>query len=410
LALQLNGKLISEEAAGYHTITKDKIKKGKNIVEFAPEAYSNRRWIIEKGDVVVSINYEKPECAGTDTSCGIYPNCENCNAKDGGYAYSNGCEIRDYYCKSNEEGCKYKYSGRHTDYYDDWVNYCKGDEVWKHRLFHDFYCDGGKCKDHTSWRGDQLVENCNDKDGWYNKGNSYSCCDGDKKCTCQDQEYRDYYCFETSCTYKVTDTRTKKTNCKDCNDYNGWYDTGKTKWVTTKEYACKYDQKEQKEQQYRDYYCSGGSCTYKITKTQWIDTGNTRTVNKEDGTDCGSDGWFDTGETKWVENANPCYEKEQKEQEYRDYYCSGGSCTYEVKNTRWIDTGNTRERIKAIDVRPESCSMNISKEKQFSAIATLTSGGTEDVTSNASWSSNNTSVLEYLGRGKFKAKNEVVSL
>jgi len=156
-----------------------------------PETYSTAGGIATAGGKIDftenGIKLEKiviedlnPTCAGTDTSCGIYPNCENCNAKDGCYAYSNGCEIRDYYCKSNEEGCKYKYSGRHTDYYDDWVNYCKGDEVWKHRLFHDFYCDGGKCKDHTSWRGDQLVENCNDKDGWYNKGNSYSCCDGDK--------------------------------------------------------------------------------------------------------------------------------------------------------------------------------------------------------------------------------------
>jgi len=350
---------------------------------------------------------------------------EDCDLKDGCYAYGTGCEDRDYYCDGSV--CKYTVSNRHTDYYDDWVNYCKGDEVWKHRLFHDFYCEGGSCKDHTRWKDDQLVKNCNVHDNWYDTEKTkwitvkeYACKIEQKEQ--KEQKYRDYYCSGGSCTHKVTSTKwvdTGKTrtvnkpdgtDCCSGGNCDGWYDTGKTKWVTTKEYECKYDQKEQKEQEYRDYYCSGGSCTHKVTKTQWIDTGNTRTINKEDGTDCGFDGWFDTGETKWVENANPCYEKEQKEQEYRDYYCSSGSCTYEVKNTRWIDTGNTRERIKAIDVRPESCSMNISKEKQFSAIATLTSGGTEDVTSNASWSSNNTSVLEYLGRGKFKAKNEVVSL
>jgi hypothetical protein len=42
-------------------------------------------------------NYDIPqiqECDGTDTSCGIYPNCENCNEDDGCYPYGNGCEER----------------------------------------------------------------------------------------------------------------------------------------------------------------------------------------------------------------------------------------------------------------------------------------------------------------------------
>jgi len=123
--------------------------------------------------------YEGPElvCDGTDTSCGIYPNCENCNEDDDCYPYgSNGCEERNYYCVSNEVGCGYTYSNRHTD---DWV------------------------------------------------------------------------------------------------------DTGNTDWVDMNE--CQ--EKERKEQEYRDYYCSGGACTYNVTGTQWVDTGNAR--NKDDGTICG---------------------------------------------------------------------------------------------------------------------------
>jgi len=122
--------------------------------------------------------YEGPElvCDGTDTSCGIYPNCENCNVDDGCYPYgSNGCEERNYYCVSNEAGCGYTYSNRHTD---DWV------------------------------------------------------------------------------------------------------DTGNTDWVDVNECL----EKERKEQEYRDYYCSGGACTYNVTGTQWVDTGTTR--NKPDGTIC----------------------------------------------------------------------------------------------------------------------------
>ena len=150
---------------------------------------------------------------------------EDCDLKDGCYAYDNGCEDRDYYCDGSV--CKYTGSNRHTDYYDDWVNYCRGDEVRKHRLFHDFYCEGGSCKDHTSWKDDQLVENCNVHDGWY--------------------------------------------------------DTGDTRWVDDPANECK--EKEQKKQEYRDYTCSGGACTYSVTTTQWIDTGNVR--NKPDGTVCG---------------------------------------------------------------------------------------------------------------------------
>lgn len=58
---------------------------------------------------------------------------------------------------------------------------------------------------------------------------------------------------------------------------------------------------------------------------------------------CGTDGWYDTGSTRWIDDpANPCQKKEQKQQEYRDYYCSGGHCNMRVTNTRWLDTGNTQ--------------------------------------------------------------------
>ena len=52
---------------------------------------------------------------------------------------------------------------------------------------------------------------------------------------------------------------------------------------------------------------------------------------------------MDTGNTKWIDDPqDPCREIEQKEQEYRDYTCSGSSCDFSVTNTQWIDTGNYR--------------------------------------------------------------------
>jgi hypothetical protein len=59
----------------------------------------------------------------------------------------------------------------------------------------------------------------------------------------------------------------------------------------------------------------------------------------------------DTGNTDWVD-VNECQEKERKEQEYWDYYCSGGACTYNVTGTQWVDTGNTRNKP---DIRQPIC-------------------------------------------------------
>jgi len=98
-------------------------------------------------------------------------------------------------------------------------------------------------------------------------------------------------------------------NCENCKDYDGWYCNGNIR-------------------EYRDFYCSGTSCTYTVTSSENCDN---------------YDGWVDTGNTQWVE-VNECQEKEQKEQEYRDYYCSGGACTYSVTGTKWVDTGNTRNK------------------------------------------------------------------
>ncbi len=110
---------------------------------------------------------ELPTCDGTDTSCGGWPLCVNCNALDSCYAYGNGCEYRNYGCVNNVLGCGYTYSNRHTD-------------------------------------------------SWVNIGSSYACCDGNNRCTCQGQEYRNYYCSGTSCIYSVTSSQIIKSGCVAC--------------------------------------------------------------------------------------------------------------------------------------------------------------------------------------------------
>lgn len=57
---------------------------------------------------------------------------------------------------------------------------------------------------------------CDDSDGWINSGVSYACCNGNSGCACQGQEYRDYYCGNSSCEYSVTNTKIVKDSCFDC--------------------------------------------------------------------------------------------------------------------------------------------------------------------------------------------------
>ncbi|GAG15348.1 unnamed protein product, partial [marine sediment metagenome] len=83
--------------------------------------------------------------------------------------------------------------------------------------------------------------------------------------------------------------------------------------------------------------CSDGvSCTDDI-----CDDINDQCVNTPNDDNCAVDGWYDTGNIQWVSN-DQCSEKEQKEQEYRDYYCHVIlDCQYTVTGTQWVDTGST---------------------------------------------------------------------
>ncbi|MCX6819605.1 MAG: polysaccharide deacetylase family protein, partial [Candidatus Aenigmarchaeota archaeon] len=57
-----------------------------------------------------------------------------------------------------------------------------------------------------------------------------------------------------------------------------------------------------------------------------------------------SNGWYDTNNTQWL-SAGQCTEKQQMQQEYRNYYCAPSSCQYNVTNAQWIDTNLTRNKI-----------------------------------------------------------------
>ena len=370
------------------------------------------------------------ECEGTDTCCGIYPNCENCTEKDGCYKYGDGCEERDYYCMGNGTGCNYTFSNRHNDSWVDtgntrWVdvNECKEKEQ-KEQEYRDYKCSAGSCNygiNDTKWidtgntsikangticgcTANNTVKRCYDGNctdtGIGNTSNCFAdvACEGKKPgescgdgricsstCNCVslappgitsfaplsyvDDTVYNWMTFnvtlnqaanvswylndmlvltnesvlEAKCTlhadvvgehnvtaiasnangsdmqtwiWDVTELELPKEcegtdtccgiypNCENCNEKDGCYPYGD---------GCEE----------RDYYCAGNGtgCNYTSSNRH-------------------TDSWVDTGNTRWVDE-NKCKSKEQKEQEYRDYKCSGGSCNYSINDTKWIDTGNT---------------------------------------------------------------------
>lgn len=150
-----------------------------------------------------------------------------------------GCDYRStsYLCNDNyqtEYGCPWGTSAG----YDVGIRY------------RDQYCSG------TS-------ESCTGSSYW-ESWTAYDNCDLCEYCTVGDPSCN-IYCLGT-------DTSCGCSSCTNCDNSDGWYDTGSTQWILS--YEC--TEKEQKEQGYRNYYCSAASCIYSTGSIQWVDTGNTR--------------------------------------------------------------------------------------------------------------------------------------
>ena len=236
-----------------------------------------------------------------------------------------------------------------------------------------------KCKDDGSgW--ETIIENCPEgyvcesgycvrsRDGWYDTGetrcNLYgaSCGYGTKE---MKQEYRDYTCFGSTCTYVVTQVRwvaigscsvpCTTTTTTVSQERDGWYDTGREK-CEMNGFECGLGRK-MKEQEYRDYTCFGVTCTYQITAKRWIEAGTCyqgcptgySCINGYCRAlfDCNNlDGWYRTGEERCVSAFECGIAEKQIKEEYRDYYSivstptSPSDCSFVIKDVRWNTIGN----------------------------------------------------------------------
>ncbi|GAI31485.1 unnamed protein product, partial [marine sediment metagenome] len=159
-----------------------------------------------------------------DVGCSSCQYCKDgkCTARPDGY---NDCDV----------GCQRCVNGSCEDYNAACPDcqYCKSD------ICHN------NCQGTDTDCGCESCTNCNSLDDWFDLGSSFSCCDGNKACTCQNQEFRDYFCSEASCGYSITNTKIDKNNCTECGSSkycsNGFCQTQSTP-ITEETYS------------YHDYY------------------------------------------------------------------------------------------------------------------------------------------------------------
>ncbi len=139
------------------------------------------------------------ECTGTDTSCGIYPNCENCNAQDG----CGGDYYKDYYCVSNEAGCDYI-----SDNCNDCSCSCGGYSV--EESIANGNCDDGKDNDCDNKTDSADPDCCEDE-----------CSSGQKRCNGSYAQTCGYYDEDTCLEWPIDTSGAGNEYCGETT-YGNW--------------------------------------------------------------------------------------------------------------------------------------------------------------------------------------------
>jgi len=194
-------------------------------------------------------------------------------------------------------------------------------------------CCDGDCVDGYGCDLNPNNANC-PSDGWVNSGSSYSCCstDNSQACTCQNQQYLNYYCDGSdqghcACKYTITDSRTVFSGCSTCPAAGEWSTCSSCSYSTTCSTSGTGTQSR------ATHTCSSGSCT---TGSESRSCTCTRVT---DGTSCGTPGeWSACSSCSW---SSDCDNSAPGTQSRTTYICSGGSCITGSETQSCTCTRNT---------------------------------------------------------------------
>ncbi len=155
------------------------------------------------------------DCAGCegDEECGEpIPNVCGCPCEINGQCYAAGDVNPDQQCsicdpdQSEDEFVAAPYGFACDDGDECTTSICQGGGCVASPI-----CDGSPTE-----CGCTACVDCTEDDGWYDVGDPYDCCENDQICSCQAQEYRQYFCNGTSCDHSVEDTQIVTSGCQDC--------------------------------------------------------------------------------------------------------------------------------------------------------------------------------------------------
>jgi hypothetical protein len=130
-----------------------------------------------------------------------------------------------------------------SDYYDAWEYYCVGNEVWTHRMFHDFSCVDGACVEVGSYYTDEaFVQDCDDQD--YTTDWVYYCV-GDS--VWRTRDFHDFSCLNGTCVEEVIPESELVEDCNLSDYYGAWeyYCVGNEVWT---------------HRMFHDFSCVDGAC------------------------------------------------------------------------------------------------------------------------------------------------------
>ena len=279
-------------------------------------------------------------CAANETVCELMY-CSDCSGSGTSFSCTyDGTEDEDCPATNCPDSCDIDSEPFNFDYANDEPNYCQALNQ----------CTSNSCNyNHVCADSDTI-------DGIFNWESVIRTCTAecDEHADCVDKCIGDVKYYSGSCNLASTCVCSYST--EDCNYYDGCYayDTGcedRNYFCTSGNCDYTYWNRNTDSYDSPELYCSAETIRNRTRFHDWYCNGDCTDheswVNDHLEEDCDAyDDYYDTGQTRWV-STGECTEKEQKEQTWQEWICNSTlpvHCSYYNTTTRWIDTGNTRNK------------------------------------------------------------------